>query len=235
MGRQAGRHGVDPHPRGRRLQGRAAGQGHDARLCRGVVGLSHLGPPADHRGVVDDGARPSRHHVAQPGARATKGPVQRDVQHRPPLLVGHVHDLGRSPEAGVVHQHVEMAGGADGRLEQSLHLGLVRHVARHRGWPGAHDRLELLGRLVQAPLVAVAEDHEGALLGAPPRRGQPDARPGCGGHQHRPTLEQLVTLGIGRHPRQPGRAHQRSSTRGSGGNPSTRSPMMLRWIWFEPP
>ena len=51
-------------PDGRRLGGGAAGQRHHAGLGRGVVGLARLGPPAEHRRVVDDDAAALRQHPA---------------------------------------------------------------------------------------------------------------------------------------------------------------------------
>ena len=38
-------------------------------------------------------------------------------------------------------------------------------------------------------------------------------------------VRRRVRGGVGRH----------QATFGSGGRPRARSPMMLRWIWFEPP
>ena len=50
-------------------------------LGRGVVRLAGLGPPAEHRGVVDDHARALRGHVAQRGPRAAERAGERDVEH----------------------------------------------------------------------------------------------------------------------------------------------------------
>jgi len=104
---EARRHGVDAHPGGRRFERRAAGEGHHPGLGRRVVSLADLRPPAEDRGVVDDHARLALHHVAQGGARTAEGAVEGDVEHRAPLLVGHLRERRRAAEPGVVDEDVE--------------------------------------------------------------------------------------------------------------------------------
>src|SRR5438309_1423394 len=95
--------------------------------------------------------------------------------------------------------------------------------------PRAHDRLEALGRLDQTPLVLIAQHHDRALLGAALGGREPDS--GAGGRRHEDglPLEERVAA------RRRRRRCAHAVTFGSGGNPRARSPMMLRWIWSEPP
>ena len=60
MDGEARRHGIDPDTVWRGLDRAAPGQGHHPGLGRGVVGLSGLGPPGEHRGVVHDDPARSR-------------------------------------------------------------------------------------------------------------------------------------------------------------------------------
>ncbi len=229
-----GRHRVDPHAVGGGLDGAAPGEGHHPGLGRGVVGLAGLGPPSEHGGVVDDDpARALGVEVAKGGPRAPEGAGQGHVEDGGPLLVGHVHDLDLAAEAGVVHGHVEATVVSSGLVVEVLDLGLVGHVAEDGQWPGPRQLAEGVGRLAQAPLVGVGDDDGGSLLDAAPGRGEPDAGPGRGGDDHDLALEQAVAgwrcRAVRRH------VGHRIDPLGSRGSPSTRSPMMLRWIWFEPP
>src|SRR3984957_9997832 len=88
--RDARRHGVHPDTERCRLDRRAPGERHDPRLRRGVVRLARLRAPADHRGVVDDGAAAARQHVPQRGPGAPERAVQRHVERAVPLLVAHL-------------------------------------------------------------------------------------------------------------------------------------------------
>ena len=72
----------------------------------------------------------------QHGARHAEGAVQRDVEHRLPLLVGHLDDAGVAAEAGVVHQHVDVAELADRRADTSARTwaSSVTSQGRLAGW-----------------------------------------------------------------------------------------------------
>ncbi len=158
------------HPRG-------AGQGHDAGLRRGVVGLPLLRPPADDGRVVDDHAGALRGHQPQRRPGAAEGAVQRHVEHLGPLLVGHVDDGGGAAEAGVVDEHVDPAVSLDRAGEQRLHLLFDRHVAGHR-----EHVAERRSRLAEPALVPVGHDDRRALLDSPSGGGEADARAGRRGH-----------------------------------------------------
>ena len=110
--------------------------------------------------------------MAQRGADAAEGAVERDVEHLRPLLVGHVDEVRGAAEPGVVHDDVEPTGRGDRPVEQGLHLLLDGDVARDRG----DDRVaELLGGFTEPALVGVADDDPGALLEAATRRREADA------------------------------------------------------------
>ena len=98
---------------------------------------------------------------------------------------------------------------------------LIAHVDPER-------RGERLGRLGEATLVFVRDDHASALLQAFAGGGRADAASGGGGDENRFSVQQSVT----------GYVFGRSG-HGSAllhfGSPRTRSPRTLRWISFEPP
>ena len=125
-------------PCGRGLDRRAPGEGHDPGLGRGVVGLAGLGPPAEHRGVVDDDPAPAAGvEVAEGGPGAAEGAGEGDVEDEVPLLVGHVHHVDLAAESGVVDGHVEAAVlGHRGVVERlDLRPRRSRCTARPAGAP----------------------------------------------------------------------------------------------------
>ena len=174
--------------------------------------------------------------MGQGGPGAAEGAGQRDVEHAGPLLVGHVDQRDGPAQPGVVHGHVESPEVVDGRRVERLHLALVRHVTGHGPHRAARLGLQLLGRLGQPPGVGVGDDDRGALLEAPAGRRRADPRPGGGGDDHHLADQQPVAGGRGGRWRWvKGFLQAHEPPFGSGGRPSTRSPMMLRWIWLEPP
>jgi hypothetical protein len=214
---QAGGDRVDPDAVAGHVQGGAPGQRHHAGLGRRVVGLAGLGPPAEHRGVVDHRSPAAlRHQLAQRGPGAAEGPVEGDVEDLQPLLVGHLQDRAGAAEPGVVDHHVDPAVMPDGAVDQRLDLRLVGHVAGPGGDGGVAVRL---GQLVagggQPPLVLVADHHPGALLQAAAGGGGADAGAGGGGDDDYFSFEQAVSF------------HR--------GNPRPRVAMMSCWISSEPP
>jgi len=82
-----------------------------------------------------------------------------------PLLVGDGEEIALLGEAGVVHQHVDLADG----LDQALGLARPREVALHVPLLPDHGRLAATGC-----------DHSRALLDEQPSRREPDA-PGRAG------------------------------------------------------
>ena len=131
--RQAGSHRVHANARLRRLDGRTAGERHDAGLGGRVVGLPGLGPPAEDRCVVDDDAAAPLHHVAKRRAGHPEGSGQGDPQDRVPLIVGHVDDVRGAAESRVVDQHVDATQLRDRRVDQTLDLLLLGDVAEEVG------------------------------------------------------------------------------------------------------
>ena len=98
------------------------------------------------------------------------------------------------------------------------------------GIAAAHRVAELLGRLAEPALVDVADHDPRALLDAALRGREADAGARGRGDEHRLAREQAVArAGTS------GASGGIRRTFGSGGRPRTRSPMTLRWIWFEPP
>ena len=219
---QAGGDRVDPDAVGGDVERGAPGQGHHAGLGRGVVRLARLGAPAQDRGVVDDRSPvPLGDHLAQRGPGAAERPVQRDVEHPGPLLVGHVEHRGGAAEPGVVDHHVDPAEVPGRALDQRGDLRLVGDVAGLRPDPVAVPGGELVAGRGQPPVVLVADRDQGAFLQAAPRRGAADAGAGRGGDDHHLAVEQAVA---GRS----GAGHDR-------GRPSARVAMISCWISSEPP
>ena len=193
--------------------------------------LPLLGSPPDDGGVVDDRARALLDHVPQRGACHAHRAGEGYVEHRKPLLVGHLRERGGSAEARVVHEHVELpAAEVDGFRDQTLHVLLDGDIAER----GVRARAQLLGRLPQPAFVNVADDDARALLDRAFCRREPDPGSGRGRDQHRLPREQTAPGGIGR-PLGSGRPRGRVRHLGSFGNPRACSPITLRWIWFEPP
>ncbi len=195
MQREARRDRVHAHAGLRRLERDAAGEGHHARLRRGVVRLAGLGAPAEHRGVVDDRSPvPLGDHLAQRRPGAAERPVQRDVEHPGPLLVGHVEHRGGAAEPGVIDHHVDPAEVRGRALDQRGDLRLVGDVAGLRPDVAAVSGGELVVRRGQPLVVLVADRHPGAFFQAAPRRGAADAGAGRGGDDHHLAVQQAVAL-----------------------------------------
>ena len=190
---QARRDRVDPHAGRRGLDRRAAGQRHDACLRGGVVGLPGLRPPAEHRRVVDDHAGLPRQHVAQAGTQTAERPGERDVEDPRPLFVGHVDELGRTAETGVVDEHVDPTELSHCCGEERDDVFFHRHVA-HRGQRTGPGLLrEPFSRLFEPSRVDVADEHRRAFFTrlAGDRRADPGSR--CRGDDDRPAGQQAVT------------------------------------------
>jgi hypothetical protein len=219
---QAGRDRVDPDAVGGDVQRGAPGEGHHAGLGRRVVRLAGLGAPAQHRGVVDDrSAVPLGDQLAQRRPGAAERPVQRDVEHPRPLLVGHVEHRGGAAKAGVVDHHVDPAELPGRALDQRGHLHLVGDVAGLGPDPVTVRPGQVVAGRGQPLVVLVADHHPGAFFQAAPCRGAADAGAGGGGDHHHLAVQQPV----------PGHGvpvHQR-------GRPSARVAMMSCWISSEPP
>ena len=201
------------------------------------MGLALLRAPAEHGGVVHDHAAPPLHHVRQHGARHPEDAVQRDVEDRRPLIVAHVDDVDFAAEPGVVDHHVDPTHVLDGRRHERAHVGVVADIAE----PMADGLPRDLGQVLRgfrSPLgMDVADEEPRTFLGAALCRRESDARPRSSRHQDGLAAQQVVGRDVGRRRRLHGSIGHGSGSplqRGSRGRPSTRSDMMLRWIWFEP-
>src|SRR5699024_11767436 len=114
----------EPHTVVGSLDRGGAGERHDARVGRRVVGLRPLRAPAQHGGVVDDHAAVRDvAEVAQRGTGGAEGPVQGDVQDAVPVLVAHVHELAFAAQSGVVDEHVDPAERVGGAGDGRVHVG----------------------------------------------------------------------------------------------------------------
>ena len=87
-------------------------------------------------------------------------------------------ERGGAAEAGVVHEHVEVAELAEHVGEAAVDVVLRGHVGEHR------VRAELLGRLAQPAFVDVADRDACAFLDAALRGREADAGSGGGGDEH---------------------------------------------------
>ncbi len=130
---------------------------------------------------------------------------------------------------------------------EMAHLGVVGHVAGDGERPFPGELRQRIGCFSEPPFVRVGDHYGRALLDTPLGGREADAGPCRGGHHHDLAGEQTVTRRrlrrLGWLRRFGGPSGHRfaplasvfGSVFGSGGSPSTRSPMMFRWISFEPP
>ena len=167
---------------------------HHARFRRGVVGLSCLRAPSEHRSVVDDHARVPRLEMTQRGAHAPERARQRHVEHLGPLFVGHVDDVRGPTETRVVDDHVEAAGRVDAALENSDCT--CRSSVTSHGIDAATASPSDVGRLAEASFVGVADHHTRPFLDAALGRREPDAGAGRRGDEHALAGEQLVAVDV---------------------------------------
>ena len=164
-------------------------------------------------------------HVAQRGARHAHRAGQRDVEHREPLLVGHVGERGGAAEPGVVDEHVELpAAELDRFVDEPLHVVFDGHVAEHR----VRVRTEAIERLWRrrswmSLMTTRAPSSAHALRGR-----EADAGAGRGGDRHRLAREQVPARRVRRRGRD-------VLIVAPSASPRACSPITLRWIWFEPP
>ena len=89
------------------------GEADDPGLRRGVVRLAPVAVHADDRADVDDRPRALLHH--RPGHCATRVEDRAEVRvdHRAPVVVGHAREQAVASQAGVVDEHVDVAGLVD--------------------------------------------------------------------------------------------------------------------------
>ena len=146
-----GHDGVGGHAVLRAGLGHRARQGHDARLGRRVVGLTHRGEDEGLGGGADgtavDGPTLLLAGLAPVGRgvpQAAEVALHVHPEDRVELILLHVEDHLVATEAGVAHQDIEVAELADGRLEHRLRVVPIGHVAevRHGFAAGLLDLLD---------------------------------------------------------------------------------------------
>jgi hypothetical protein len=81
-----------------------------------------------HRPDADDDARAAGGHLGADDAAALPEPVDVDVPHRAPLVVGHVERRTVEAHAGVVDQHVDGAELPGHRVQHGFDARAVRDV-----------------------------------------------------------------------------------------------------------
>src|SRR5918998_591787 len=145
------------------LDGEGLGETLEARLGGRVVGLAAVAQSAG-RGDVHYPAVSLLDHVLLRGPAAQEGPREMDVEHRPPLLVGHLVEEVVPRYARVVDEDVEPAVALDGSLHRVLYLRAAGHV--HAGREGVHAAVhEGSDGLGGAVRLDVGQAHPGALAG----------------------------------------------------------------------
>ena len=77
-------------------------------------------------------------------------PLEVDADDVVPLLLGHVDEHAVPQDAGVVHQHVDVAEGVDGSLDQALGTAEVGDVVGVGDGLAAHG-LDLLDHVMSRP------------------------------------------------------------------------------------
>ena len=168
-------------------------------------------------------------------ARCTKSTVEGDIQYHGPLFIRHIDYIGRATQASIVHQHVDVTHSVDGLGEQILNLVFLGNVAKKGVGLFTAYGFESVCGFSQAPLVDVADDDFGSLFSASFGNGEADTGSGRGGDQDGFTGEEVFAFRVaGDGFRQVLLPQVLGCGLGSRGSPSARSPMILRWIWFDP-
>ena len=183
-----------------------------------------------------------RKHHFERRPRAAERPGQRDVQHGGPLLVGHLHQRHRPPEPRVVHGNVEAPEPRHRSVVQRAHLRLVPARRRRSACTrsGVGPTLRRVAPPSRRSRRSCASDSTTDAPSSRQRRAvaEPMPVPAAAVTMHDLALEERRGRpAAGRRRWLEGRVKARAHATpfGSGGRPSTRSPMMLRWIWFDPP
>jgi hypothetical protein len=194
--RLAGRHGVDigleeGHSRGHRrggdrddgvgrdlvageFHGPHLGEGHDAGLGRGVVGLAEVAVLPGGRADEDESAALALLlHPHDRGTRTGEGALEVDLGDEVEVLVRHLPDDLVAQHTGVGDQDVQAAEGFDGRVDEGLgRFGRADGGGDGDGLaPGCGD---LGGRGLSDSLVDVVDDDGRACAGQGLRVGEPE-------------------------------------------------------------
>ena len=165
----ARRHRVDGDAARAELARRGLGQRHQPGLRGRVVGLAELAAQAVDRHHIDDAAEARRHHTRPDRPDQVEGTGQIDVEHRPPLIVGHFGDAAVAGDAGIVDQQIHPRPQAVQRR-------------RHRRGFGDVDGMRLDAR---KPWLDGTVEHMNARAAGPQPFGDgaPDAAPAAGDHR----------------------------------------------------
>ena len=112
---------------------------------------------------------PRLRHLARHGLAHQEGALEVDAQHGVEIGFGHVQEIGRLEDAGVVDQHVDAAVRGQGARHQRVHVGLVAHVAVHV------ERAEFGGQRAAVRVVQIGDHDVGAFAREAPGAGLADA------------------------------------------------------------
>ena len=134
--------------------------------------------------------------MTPPVSGHAEGAVERHIEHRGPLLVGHVHKIGGTAEASVVDDDMHRSECFPRRREERIDFGLHGHVAKHGGRTGAGSCLEVCRGFFHPPRVDIRNEYAGALLQAPLGGGETDTRPRRRGDHDVAPGQQVVAVGI---------------------------------------
>ena len=178
-----GRDAVAAHVVAHHVQRDGLGQRRDAQLRRRVVRLAEIADQARGGGHVHEGAALLLAVVFRRGAGDVERAREMHVDHRVPVILGHLVEDHVAQDAGVVHHAVDPAIG----VQRALHDALG-------GIPGGHalgvdhrlpaalldDRLGLFRRgggtaIARDGHTDIVDDHLGAFAGHHERDLAPDA------------------------------------------------------------
>src|SRR3546814_14926592 len=105
----------------------------DPRFRRGIARYADAALKGQHRGDVDDLARPpllldTRDHVPPDRLAEEEERLEIGVHHRVPIRFGEVDRVGAADDAGIVDQYVDAAECGERRVDERLHRGDARQV-----------------------------------------------------------------------------------------------------------
>src|SRR6266581_3249741 len=129
--RRPGGDGIDGDAVAGQLPGAGLGQPGDAGLGGAVIDLADGADDARRRGDVDDAAPLPFHHSRHHRLGAVEAAAQVHVEHRAPLLHGHLVQHRRAYDSGIIHEDVDApVAGRDGR-RHGVDAGPVGDVAAY--------------------------------------------------------------------------------------------------------
>ena len=111
------------------FQREGLGEGDDAALAGRVIGLAKCAHLPDDRADIDDAPEPLIDHGRHRRAGAVKRAVQVDIDHRCPVVIGHLAHASIARDTGVVHQDVEALPFVEHFFDDARGLAFLGHVA----------------------------------------------------------------------------------------------------------